>query len=60
MPRINVGKKEGPPKKVAANDSKKTTAQLDDEMASADLVLQEYLTRSRENSVRSSSPRSIG
>jgi hypothetical protein len=29
-------------------------------MASADLVLQEYLTRSRENSVRSSSPRSIG
>jgi hypothetical protein len=59
MPRINVGKKEGPPKKVAANDSK-TTAQLDDEMASADLVLQEYLTRSRENSVRSSSPRSIG
>ncbi|CAL6378356.1 unnamed protein product [Bathycoccus prasinos] len=60
MPRINVGKKEGPPKKVAANDSKKTTAQLDDEMTSADLVLQEYLTRSRENSVRSSSPRSIG
>ncbi|CAL6371508.1 unnamed protein product [Bathycoccus prasinos] len=60
MPRINVGKKEGPSKKVAANDSKKTTAQLDDEMASADLVLQEYLTRSRENSVRSSSPRSIG
>ena len=60
MPRINVGKKEGPPKKGAANDSKKTTAQLDDEMASADLVLQEYLTRSRENSVRSSSPRSIG
>jgi hypothetical protein len=55
-----VGKKEGPSKKVAANDSKKTTAQLDDEMASADLVLQEYLTRSRENSVRSSSPRSIG
>ena len=60
MSRINVGKKEGPPKKVVANDSKKTTAQLDDEMASADLVLQEYLTRSRENSVRSSSPRSIG
>jgi chromosome segregation ATPase len=60
MPRINVGKKEGPPRKVAANDSKKTTAQLDDEMTSADLVLQEYLTRSRENSVRSSSPRSIG
>jgi hypothetical protein len=61
MPRINVGKKEEvPSKKPAMNDSKKTTAQLDDEMASADLVLQEYLTRSRENSVRSSSPRSIG
>ena len=61
MPRINVGKKEDvPSKKPAVNDSKKTTAQLDDEMASADLVLQEYHTRSRENSVRSSSPRSVG
>ena len=66
MPRINVGKKEEPPKRSTAastttNDSKKkTTTQLDDEMAAADLVLQEYLTRSRENSVRSSSPRSTG
>ena len=66
MPRINVGKKEEPPKISTAattttNDSKKkTTTQLDDEMAAADLVLQEYLTRSRENSVRSSSPRSTG
>ena len=60
MPKINVGREEAPRRKLLSNQRREgsRTAQLDDEMADADAVLQEYLSRSRENSLRSSSPRS--